>query len=301
LLRCAPLRAERVPALPPLAVLHSQRLVHTDLKPENVLLLATGYDKEPVAPGSKHMTRVPHSSAIRLIDFGSATWEAQYHSTVVSTRHYRAPEVILGLSWSYPCDIWSVGCILVELLTGDALFQTHENLEHLAMMEVVLGPIPPALIARADRHAQSHYFRHARELNWPEGSSSRDSVRAVRKLRRLGELVAAQAAGARAGAGAALADLVAGLLQYEPGARLTAAQALRHPFFAEGGGAGGAGAGAAGASGAGALPPPLPPPPPPQLPPPAAAGGAARTRSAAGEARAPPAELPRRPHATKAC
>ena len=40
---------------------------------------------------------------------------------MVSTRHYRAPEVILGLGWSFPCDIWSVGCIVVELATGEAL------------------------------------------------------------------------------------------------------------------------------------------------------------------------------------
>lgn len=45
--------------------------------------------------------------------------------------------MILGLGWSYPCDLWSCGCILVELAVGDALFQTHENLEHLAMMQQV--------------------------------------------------------------------------------------------------------------------------------------------------------------------
>jgi serine/threonine protein kinase len=54
--------------------------------------------------------------------------------------------VILGLGWTFPCDIWSIGCILLELITGDALFQTHENLEHLAMMEAVLGPLPQEMI-----------------------------------------------------------------------------------------------------------------------------------------------------------
>lgn len=91
-------------------------------------------------------------SDIRLIDFGSATFEDEYHSSVVSTRHYRAPEIILGLGWSYPCDIWSIGCILVEFFTGDALFQTHENLEHLAMMEAVLdGRIEPELVRKVNR------------------------------------------------------------------------------------------------------------------------------------------------------
>ena len=66
---------------------------------------------------------------------------------MVSTRHYRAPEIILNLGWSYPCDIWSIGCILVEFFTGDALFQTHDNLEHLAMMEAVCnGRIEPKLV-----------------------------------------------------------------------------------------------------------------------------------------------------------
>ncbi len=87
-----------------------------------------------------------------MIDFGSATFQDEYHSSVVSTRHYRAPEIILGLGWSFPCDIWSIGCILVEFYTGDALFQTHDNLEHLAMMEVVCGKkIDPYLVGQVNK------------------------------------------------------------------------------------------------------------------------------------------------------
>lgn len=55
----------------------------------------------------------------------------------------------LGLGWSYPADIWSVGCIMVELLTGDAMFQTHENKEHLAMMERILGTLPTSMTLKA--------------------------------------------------------------------------------------------------------------------------------------------------------
>jgi hypothetical protein len=44
--------------------------------------------------------------------------------------------------------MWSVGCVLLELYTGEALFQTHENLEHLAMMEKILGKLPRAMTQR---------------------------------------------------------------------------------------------------------------------------------------------------------
>ena len=134
-------------SLTPYIVLHDLNLIHTDLKPENILLVSNSYQtftynkNIPASSTANHRTakqrRVLLDTDIRLIDFGSATFDDEYHSTVVSTRHYRAPEIILQLGWSYPCDIWSIGCILVEFFTGDALFQTHDNLEHLAMMEVV--------------------------------------------------------------------------------------------------------------------------------------------------------------------
>ncbi|CAN6455897.1 unnamed protein product [Victoria cruziana] len=170
------------------AYIHDLHLIHTDLKPENILLMSSEYVKLPCrkrnSQGDMHFKYLPKSSAIKLIDFGSTTFENEAHSSVVSTRHYRAPEVILGLGWTYPCDIWSVGCILVELCSGETLFQTHENLEHLAMMERVLGPLPVQMVRRASQCAEK-YFRRGARLNWPEGAVSRESIRAVRKLDRL--------------------------------------------------------------------------------------------------------------------
>ncbi|KAG8430026.1 hypothetical protein GDO86_018627 [Hymenochirus boettgeri] len=88
------------------------------------------------------------STDIRVVDFGSATFDHEHHSTIVSTRHYRAPEVILELGWNQPCDVWSVGCIIFEYYVGFTLFQTHDNREHLAMMERILGPVPSRMVRK---------------------------------------------------------------------------------------------------------------------------------------------------------
>ncbi|KAH6757620.1 hypothetical protein C2S51_038768 [Perilla frutescens var. frutescens] len=210
------------------AYMHDLRLIHTDLKPENILLVSSDFVKLPVCKKTSDETNfrcLPKSSAIKLIDFGSTAYDSQLHSSIVSTRHYRAPEIILGLGWTYPCDIWSVGCILVELCTGEALFQTHENLEHLAMMERVLGPLPEHMLKKASKGAEK-YFRRSR-LNWPEGAVSRDSIRAVRKLDLLKNLISRHVDSPRS----SLVNLLHGLLKFEPSERLTARQALEHPFF----------------------------------------------------------------------
>ncbi|XP_020597278.1 serine/threonine-protein kinase AFC3 isoform X1 [Phalaenopsis equestris] len=212
------------------AYMHDLQLIHTDLKPENILLVSSEYIKVPTckrySQDEIQFRYLPKSSAIKLIDFGSTAFENHDHNSIVSTRHYRAPEIILGLGWHYPCDIWSIGCILVELCTGEALFQTHENLEHLAMMERVLGPMPEHMV-RGSNSSASKYFKRGAHLNWPEGAVSRESIRAVRKLDKLEDLISRHLEYSRS----SITDLLYGLLRFEPAERLTAREALQHPFF----------------------------------------------------------------------
>lgn len=58
-----------------------------------------------------------------MIDFGSSCFTTDQLSSYVQSRSYRAPEVILGLPYGQKVDVWSLGCILAELLSGYVLFQ----------------------------------------------------------------------------------------------------------------------------------------------------------------------------------
>ncbi|MCO5552894.1 hypothetical protein L7F22_006413 [Adiantum nelumboides] len=170
-------------------VLHRLGLIHTDLKPENILLVNHDYDSVPLTRrANSKRKRVLKESEIRLIDFGSATFQDEYHSMVVSTRHYRAPEIILQMGWTFPCDAWSIGCILVEFFTGEALFQTHDNLEHLAMMEAVLGVMPDDYRRKAETYLPA-YFKHGR-LDYPNKDTQKQSKKYVKAMKSLDVSVA---------------------------------------------------------------------------------------------------------------
>ncbi|XP_059611272.1 probable serine/threonine-protein kinase dyrk2 isoform X2 [Phlebotomus argentipes] len=200
--------------------LHDNKLTHTDLKPENILFVDSEYSTTFNLKKSRDVHFVKCTD-VRLIDFGSATFDHEHHSTIVSTRHYRAPEVILELGWSQPCDVWSIGCIMFELYLGITLFQTHDNREHLAMMERILGAIP----YRMAKKTKTKYFYHGK-LNWDEKSSAgryvRDHCKPLEKymLSKSSDHVQ-------------LFDLIKRMLEYEPSQRMTLGEALRHPFFAK--------------------------------------------------------------------
>nr|XP_022906415.1 serine/threonine-protein kinase Doa isoform X7 [Onthophagus taurus] len=200
--------------------LHDNKLTHTDLKPENILFVDSDYEVIHNSRKRKDVKRVKRTD-VRLIDFGSATFDHEHHSTIVSTRHYRAPEVILELGWAQPCDVWSIGCILFELYLGITLFQTHDNREHLAMMQRILGEIP----VRMARKTKTKYFYRGK-LEWDEKSSAgryvKDNCKPLSRYKQVDSNDHEQ-----------LFDLIYKMLEYEPSQRITLKEALVHPFFAK--------------------------------------------------------------------
>jgi len=114
-----PIRSFAKNILTAVSFIHRCGIAHGDIKPENILLAS----------------RETFTTETRLLDFGLAVFREDHHSRVVGTRQYSPPEIILGIPWDFPLDIWSVGCVLYELYSGSPLFDTHENREHLALME----------------------------------------------------------------------------------------------------------------------------------------------------------------------
>lgn len=200
--------------------MHDNRLTHTDLKPENILLVNSDYKVEHSSRKRREYRRL-RASDIRVIDMGSATFDHEHHSAVVSTRHYRAPEVVLELGWNQSCDVWSIGTIIFEFYMGITMFQTHDNLEHLAMMERILGPIPSHMSKRTKK---TKYFRKGK-LDWDSHSNDGKYVREnckplIRYCRRREDEEHMK-----------LFDLIAQMLEYDPSRRINLAEALQHPFF----------------------------------------------------------------------
>ncbi|KAK4467644.1 hypothetical protein MN116_008585 [Schistosoma mekongi] len=200
--------------------LHDNQLTHTDLKPENILFVDSDYISVHNRKKRRH-ERMVKCSDIRLIDFGSATFDYDHHSTIVSTRHYRAPEVILELGWSQPCDVWSIGCIMFELYTGYTLFQTHDNREHLAMMERTLGHIPYRMTRKSRR---TKYFDTSGNLLWD--AQSREAKYVLTHCRPFRRYCKDESQDTLD-----LFDLMSKMLEYDPADRIPLSAALTHPFF----------------------------------------------------------------------
>ncbi|XP_073680344.1 dual specificity protein kinase CLK4b isoform X1 [Garra rufa] len=199
--------------------LHRNKLTHTDLKPENILFVDSNYDIKYNSK-MKRDERTLKKLDVKVVDFGNATYDHEHHTSVVSTRHYRAPEVILELGWNHSCDVWSLGCILIEFYLGLTLFQTHDSKEHLAMMERVLGPIPAHLLQKTRKRRYVHHDK----LDWDEHSSAGRYVR--KHCKPLKQYISSKTPEHEL-----LFDLLQKMMEYDSSKRITLEQAIGHPFF----------------------------------------------------------------------
>ncbi|BFZ65421.1 serine/threonine protein kinase, CMGC, dual-specificity [Saitoella coloradoensis] len=195
------IRRFTIQLLESLVLLYRHKVIHCDLKPENVLLAHS------------------LSSEIRTIDFGSSCFENEKVYTYIQSRFYRSPEVILGMNYGMPIDMWSLGCILAELYTGFPIFPGEDEKEQLACIMEIFGPPERHLIEKSDR--RRIFFESNLKPKLHKSSKG--------KIRRPSTKTLAQAL-KFTGADDSFLDFITKCLKWSPDARMTPMEALQHDF-----------------------------------------------------------------------
>jgi len=94
---------------------------------------------------------------IKISDFGSICYDGEEFEDDFGTRYYRAPEIILGHIYDKSCDIWSLGCVIFELLTGDLLFdpkkdkENNRDMQHLYWIQQLCGKFSKSFLNKCDK------------------------------------------------------------------------------------------------------------------------------------------------------
>lgn len=159
-----------------------------------------------------------------IVDLGNACWTHRHFSEDIQTRQYRAPEVLIGSKYDTPADIWSLGCMTFELLTGDLLFDPRagedydRDEDHLAMFQELLGKVPKK-IALDGKYSKTFFdkrgnLKHIKQLKfWPIQDVLQEKYHFSKE----------EADG--------IAGFITPLLDFDPKTRRTALQALQSDWL----------------------------------------------------------------------
>lgn len=173
-----------------LKYIHSAGIIHRDLKPSNI---AVNEDCE-----------------LKILDFGLARPTENEMTGYVATRWYRAPEIMLNwMHYNQTVDIWSVGCIMAELLTGRTLFPGTDHIHQLNLIMEILGTPHEEFMQKISSESARNYIQSLPPLK-------KKDFKDVFK-----------------GANLLAIDLLEKMLELDADKRITAEGALAHKYLAQ--------------------------------------------------------------------
>jgi len=169
---------------------HSAGIIHRDLKPSNI---AVNEDCE-----------------LKILDFGLARPTENEMTGYVATRWYRAPEIMLNwMHYNQTVDLWSVGCIMAEMLTGKTLFPGTDHIDQLTRILTLCGTPTQETMEKISSVEAKNY------------------INSLPKMEPKNFQIVFE------GANPVAIDLLEKMLEIDPDKRITAEHTLAHPYLAQ--------------------------------------------------------------------
>ena len=195
-----------------LRFLKSKHIIHCDIKPENIMFVSD------------------NDNTVKLIDFGLAMYDYQSdRQYTISSPPYRCPENILSIDWSFEADIWSLGCVICEMKSGNRFFDSGEYFQdspnddaqcrHLCEIETVCGVFPKQMVQKS-KVAKKFFCSNGASNRLLSKQLSKESREILKKQKLITQLFHSLAG-----------DLVKRMLAIDPVDRITPENALNHNFF----------------------------------------------------------------------
>lgn len=188
--------------------LKSRGIIHCDLKPENILFITKT------------------SSNVKIVDFGSSTFMNDVDYTYLQTRPYRAPEITFGCKFDFAVDIWSLGCVIYELVTFKILFKYKTVEENIAKAMAINRSSNFDVFSKGTNY--HNLVINNRYLNTTvPGSNKSIALELVIPNEDYNFLQELKESGCKAD----VADFIMKCLKLNPAERFSVEEALAHPFL----------------------------------------------------------------------